>query len=84
MLSLDKRVIVRVEPPRDKLERERLRVLLEGKRVTVKGRTYHVGGLVKKLGGERIAPWAYLVPRRNLPQLIAAIKGKAKATMITT
>ena len=46
--------------PEDKLERERLRVMLEGKRVTVKGKTYRVAGLVEKLGGERIAPWTYL------------------------
>ncbi len=84
VLSLDKRVIVKVEPPKDKLERERLRVMLEGKRVTVKGRTYHVGGLVKKLGGGRIAPWVYLVPRRSLPRLLANIREKARATMITT
>jgi len=79
ILSLDKPVVVRVEPPRDKREREKLRVILEGKRVTVKGRTYHVGGLVKKLNGEKIAPWAYLVPRKNLPKLLASITGKARA-----
>ncbi len=84
VLCLDKRVIVRVKPPKDKLERERLRVLLEGKRVTVRGRTYHVGGLVKKLDGERIAPWTYLVPRRNLPKLLASIEKKARVVMITT
>ncbi|MEB3778751.1 MAG: hypothetical protein GSR85_00750 [Desulfurococcales archaeon] len=84
VLSLDKRVIVKVEPPKDKLERERLRVMLEGKRVTLKGRTYNVGGLVKKLGGERISPWVYLVPRRSLPRLLANIREKARATMITT
>lgn len=84
ILSLDKPVIVKVEPPKDKLERERLRVMLEGKRVTVKGKTYHVGGLVKKLDGERIAPWTYLVPRRNLPRLLASIEKRARATMITT
>ena len=77
ILSLDRPVIVKVEPPKDKRERERLRVLLEGKRVTVKGRTYHVGGLVKKLGGERIAPWIYLLPRRNLPKLLEQVKPKA-------
>ncbi len=84
VLSLDKPVIVKVEPPKDKLERERLRVLLEGKRVTVKSRTYHVDGVVKKLNGERIAPWTYLLPRRNLPKLLAIVEKKAKVTMITT
>ncbi len=84
ILSLDRPVIVRVEPPEDKLERERLRVMLEGKRVKVKSRIYHVGGLVKRLDGERIAPWTYLVPRRNLPKLLASVEKKARVTMITT
>ncbi len=84
ILSLEKPVVVKVEPPKDKLERERLRVLLEGKRVTVKGKTYHVDGLVKRLDGERIAPWTYLLPRRNLPKLLASVEKKAKVTMITT
>ncbi len=84
LLCLDKRVIVRVKPPKDKLERERLRVLLEGKRVTVRGKTYHVGGLIKRLDGERIAPWTYLVPRRNLPTLLASIEKKAGVIIITT
>ncbi len=83
ILSLDKPVIVKVKPPKDKLERERLRVMLEGKRVTVKGRTYNVGGLVKKLDGERIAPWTYLIPRRNLPKLLASVEKRARVTMIT-
>ncbi len=73
ILSLDKPVIVKVEPPRDKRGREKLRVLLEGKRVTVKGKTYHVGGLIKELGGRRIAPWTYLVPKRNLPRLLGQV-----------
>jgi len=50
-LDLERPVLVKVDPPRDKRERERLRTLLEGKRVTIKGRTYHVDGLIKKLGG---------------------------------
>ena len=83
ILSLDRPVLVKVEPPKDKRERERLRVLLEGKRVTVKGRTYRVNGLVKRLGGERIAPWIYLVPRRNLPKLLENMKGKTKTTIMT-
>ena len=82
VLSLDRPVIVRVEPPEDKRERERLRVVLEGKRVKVKGKTYHVGGLVKKLGGERIAPWVYLVPRRSLPRLLSSIRGKVKLATV--
>ena len=75
ILSLDKPVLVRVKPPRDKRGREKLRVLLEGKRVTVKGKTYRVGGLVKRLGGEKIAPWVYLVPRRSIPQLRKVLTG---------
>ena len=69
ILDLDRPVVVRVEPPSDKRERERLRVLLEGMRVTVNGKTYHVGGLVKRLGGEKLAPWVYLIPKKNLPEL---------------
>ena len=77
LLDLDKPIVVKVEPPRDKRERERLRVLLEGKRVTVKGKTYHVGSLVKRLGGERLAPWTYIVPKSRLPALAKAAKGLA-------
>ena len=69
ILVLDRPILVKITPPRDKNEREKLRVLVEGKRITVKGKTYHVGGLLKKLGGEKLAPWIYLIPRRNLPQL---------------
>ncbi len=77
ILDLDRPVVVKVEPPGDKSARERLRVLLEGKRVTVKGKTYHVGGLVKRLGGERLAPWVYLVPKRALPELERQLASQA-------
>ncbi|MEB3755569.1 MAG: hypothetical protein GSR79_01725 [Desulfurococcales archaeon] len=80
LLSLDKQVIV--EPSKDKHERERLRVLLEGKRVTVKGRTYHVGGLVKKLNGQRLAPWIYLLPKKNVPKLTMHVEQKARFTTL--
>jgi len=78
ILDLDKPVVVRVEPPKDKREREKLRVLLEGKRVTINGKTYHVGGLVKKLGGERLSPWIYLLPKKNLPRLRRLLTHKIK------
>jgi len=78
ILSLDKPVIVKVEPPRDKRARERLRVLLEGKRVTIKSKTYHVGGLAKKLGAQRIAPWTYLLSRRNVPKLLRQVKSRTR------
>ncbi len=81
ILSLDKPIIVKVEPPKDKRARERLRVLLEGKRVTIKGRTYHVGGLTKKLGGQRMAPWTYLLPRRNVPKLIKQVNSRARVNV---
>ncbi len=81
ILSLDKPIIVKVEPPRDKHDREKLRVLLEGKRVTVKDRTYHIGGLVKKLGGQRIAPWTYLLPRRNVPKLLKQVNSRARVNV---
>ncbi|MDT7889844.1 MAG: hypothetical protein RQ885_12845 [Desulfurococcales archaeon] len=45
ILDLEKPVLIRVDPPRDK--RERLRALLEGKRVTIKRRTYRIEGLLK-------------------------------------
>ncbi|MCE4606182.1 MAG: hypothetical protein F7B59_02490 [Desulfurococcales archaeon] len=69
ILDLDRPVLIKITPPRDKNEREKLRVLIEGKRITIKGKTYHVGGLLKKLGGEKLAPWIYLIPKRNIPQL---------------
>ena len=43
VLGIDEPVLAKVELPNDKRERERLGVLLEGKRVTVKGITCHVG-----------------------------------------
>ena len=85
VLDLDKPVVVKVEPPRDKHAREKLRVLLEGKRVTVKSRTYHVGGLVRRLGGEKLAPWIYLIPKRSLPELQKQLTNySSKSFKITT
>lgn len=64
--------IVKIIPPKNKAKREKLRVILEGKRGTIKGKTYHVGGLVKKLGGKRLAPWIYIIPRNQLHKLKSA------------
>lgn len=80
ILDLDKPVVLKIKPPKDKCEREKLRVLLEGKRVTVKGKTYHVGGLIKKFNGEKIAPWIYLVPKRTVPEVISILN---KAQVLT-
>ena len=82
ILDLERPVLVKVDPPRDKRERERLRTLLEGKRVTIKGRTYHVDGLIKKLGGERIAPWIYLVPKKSIKEIEEKSRGKYKVIKI--
>jgi hypothetical protein len=75
ILDLDRMIPVKVEPPRDKRERERLRALLEGKRVLVNDRTYHTRGLVERLGGKRLAPWVYLIPKRGLPRLRDRVEG---------
>jgi len=78
LLDLEKPVIVKVEAPRNKREREKLRVLIEGKRVTVKGRTYHVGGLLRKISAKKIAPWIYMVPKKQVPKLIELVEGRAQ------
>jgi hypothetical protein len=82
ILDLERPVLVKVDPPRDKRERERLRTLLEGKRVTIKGRTYHVDGLIKKLGGEKIAPWIYLVPKKSIKEIDEKSRGKYRVIKI--
>ena len=82
ILDLERPVLVKVDPPRDKRERERLRTLLEGKRVTIKGRTYHVDGLIKKLGGEKIAPWIYLVPKKSIKEIEEKSRGKYRVIKI--
>ncbi len=74
ILDLEKPVLVKITPPRDKRVREKLRVLLEGKRVTIKGKTYQVGGLIKKIGGKRVASWIYIVPKKNISKLMREAK----------
>jgi hypothetical protein len=80
ILDLERPVLVKVDPPRDKRERERLRTLLEGKRVTIKGKTYYVGGLLRRIGGEKIAPWIYLVPKKSIKEIEEKSRGKYKLT----
>jgi hypothetical protein len=80
ILDLEKPVLVKVDPPRDK--RERLRTLLEGKRVAVRGKTYYVGGLLKRIGGEKIAPWIYLVQKKSLKEIEEKSRGKYKVIKI--
>jgi hypothetical protein len=81
ILDLERPVLVKVDPPRDKRERERLRTLLEGKRVTIKGKTYYVGGLLRRIGGEKIAPWIYLVPKKSIKEIEEKSRGKYKLTI---
>ncbi|MEM1610517.1 MAG: hypothetical protein QXQ57_02590 [Sulfolobales archaeon] len=83
ILDMDRRVIVKIEPPRDKRGREKLRTLLEGKRVTVKGKTYHTRGLIQRLGGERLAPWIYLMPKRSIKALYSNLETRVKLTIYT-
>lgn len=68
-VDMERLVVVKIKPPSNKTEREKLRVLLEGKRVTLRRRTYHVGGLIKRLGGKKLAPWIYLVSKKDLHKL---------------
>jgi len=83
ILDLERSVIIRIDPPKDRLEREKLRVLLEGKRITIRGKTYVVGGLIEKLSGYRVAPWVYLVPKKNLPKLLEYIAQRAEYHIYT-
>jgi hypothetical protein len=82
ILDLERPVLVKVDPPRDKRERERLRTLLEGKRVTIKGKTYYVGGLLRRIGGEKIAPWIYLVPKKSIKEIEEKSRGKYRVIKI--
>jgi len=71
LLALDKlrMVLVKVEPPREHRAREKLRHILEGVTVTEQGRRRRSKGLVEKLGGRKVAPWLYLVPKTALQEL---------------
>jgi len=76
LLALDKLhlALVRVETPRDKGQRERLRHLLEGVTVTTRGRRRRSRGLVERLGGQKAAPWLYLVPKTRIQELEKTVK----------
>jgi len=76
ILDLESPALVKVKPPEDRRQRKRLRVALEGKRPTASGPRR---GLVERLGGEKVAPWTYLIPKKNLPALIKALQS-AEAT----
>ncbi len=82
ILDLERPVLIKVDPPEDRRERERLRAMLEGKRITVKGKTYHVGGLLKRIGGEKIAPWIYLVPKKSLRAIEENCRGRYRVIKI--
>ena len=70
LLDLERPVVIRVVPPKDRKKREKLRVLIEGKRITVRGKTYKVGGMLKQINGKKIAPWVYLVKKKHVPKVI--------------
>jgi len=53
-----------------------LRYLIEGTTTSVNGRRYRVGGLLKKIGGERLAPWIYLIPKKKLAEFHQTVRGK--------
>lgn len=74
LLNLEKPAVVKVEPPKDPRARERLRYLLEGARISRGNKVYRVGGLLKKLGGRRLAPWVYVVVRKQVPQLVNLVR----------
>jgi len=69
----DRLVVVKVEAMKDKRERERLRVLLEGRKRNVRGRIRRTAGLIESLGGVRLAPWVYLVPKRAVSEIRRAV-----------
>ena len=62
-------------PPRDRRARERLRYLIEGTTTSVNGRRYRTGGLLRKIGGERLVPWIYLIPKK-LAEFHQTVRGK--------
>ncbi len=70
ILDLEKPVLVKIIPPRDRRGREKLRVFLEGKRTSRK-KIRSVRGFIGEIGGEKIAPWIYIVPKKNLPKLLS-------------
>ncbi len=76
LLALDKlrMILVKVEPPRDRRAREKLRHILEGVAVTEQGRRRRSRGLVERLEGQKVAPWLYLVPRTGLQELEKTVK----------
>ncbi|GAY25388.1 hypothetical protein ATG_05910 [Desulfurococcaceae archaeon AG1] len=80
ILDLEKPVLIKIEPPVDK--RERLRTMLEGRRVTVRGKTYWVGGLLKKIRGERIASWVYLMLKKSIKAIEETCRGRYRIIKI--
>ncbi|MCD6509004.1 MAG: hypothetical protein J7L11_01240 [Thermoprotei archaeon] len=74
LLNLEKPVVVKITPPRDKRTRERLRYLIEGTTVGARGRRYRVGGLLKRIGGEKLAPWIYLIPKKKLAEFHQTVR----------
>jgi hypothetical protein len=81
-IELEKPVLVKVIPPKDRTQREKLRVLIEGKRATMWRRVYRAGGLLKKVNGGKVAPWVYLIPRKNLPAFTKSIESIANEIKI--
>ena len=75
LLDLEKPVVVKVIPPRDRRAKGRLRYLIEGTTVSARG-GYRVGGLLKRVGGEKLAPWIYLIPKKKLAEFHQTVRGK--------
>ncbi len=63
--------IIVIKPPSDPIARERLRVKIEGVRVS-RGKRY--GGLAKKIGAKRLHPWVYAMPGFKIPKLEKVVR----------
>jgi len=74
LLSLDALTVVRVEPPKDVRLRERLRYRMEGARISRGGRMHRTGGVLRKLEGRRLAPWIYVVKKRDVGHIAKLVK----------
>jgi len=56
LLDLERMVVVKVIPPKNKKLREKLRA--------------KVRGLLKQTGGIKLAPWVYLIRKKHVPKVI--------------
>ena len=72
LLSLEKPVLVIVKPPEDERARQEIKALLEGE-----DGTRHAEGLIRELGGIKVAPWVYLIPRSKIEPLFSIVKSRS-------